>query len=311
MEALISGKKVLLMQCLLFASQVFGVAISPPSDNLQLANKPQQFRNLSDVENPRFRYTINFYRSIQLPIIDVLMNGLDALSVFASKNYTERSSNMHFHSSDYPAVTIDVEPTAPAEDYSNEIAVLCLYHLMADSVTRRFFKQAQVSCVWDNVEVATIWVKKYTPNVPSVPSTVATANPVSAAVQPRFSYLVDAEGNAIIVVFVTVMDAMKWFAKYSDTAIVPRCYTSPGPGWNSGIFFPGTQAPRTEPPYLEYRWVIESLKRVPAFMLQNGRSAELTIDFRVDDTALGSALLSRKTPVQAAAVRFDPNVATA
>ncbi len=51
----------------------------------------------------------------------------------------------------------------------------------------------------------------------------------------------------------------------------------------------------TRPPYFEYRWLIETLRNMPAFMIQQGRLAESSIGIVVDTVHVGDRLLRNGT----------------
>ena len=53
---------------------------------------------------------------------------------------------------------------------------------------------------------------------------------------------------------------------------------------------------RTRPPFFEYRWLIESLRQLPAFLLQQGRFAEISMGIVVDGVHVGNGLLEKAVP---------------
>ena len=50
---------------------------------------------------------------------------------------------------------------------------------------------------------------------------------------------------------------------------------------------------RTRPPFFEYRWLIETLRQLPGFLIQQSRFAETSIGIVVDGVHVGNGVLEK------------------
>ncbi|KAL8691750.1 MAG: hypothetical protein Q9218_003099 [Villophora microphyllina] len=253
------------------------------------------------------------------------MNGVDALAQIALKDHTARSSGYHFHLQNYAHVFITVSPLGSASTFDNDIATLCIYYGIEDMVRKRKYKEAELDCYWDNVEIARVVINDpitTTSNtvasnsfaIPTVNNTTDALSqiddPIVKAVRPRFGYFPDGIIIDIPTACLTVMYSLAKFSRQRATDAVPRCSTDPGPEWNACMVFPADGPIRTRPPFLEYRWVIESIRQIPEWMKRHGRFANLAISFWVDGINLGGGILVKGKPWQATQLLTGANVAT-
>ncbi|KAL8728664.1 MAG: hypothetical protein Q9166_005228 [cf. Caloplaca sp. 2 TL-2023] len=283
-----------------------GDVILPQAANLSQVDSPAYNAHFSMRVRPREDYPVDS--------LSLFMNAVDALAIIALMDYRTRSPEMQFHSPSYPSVIINVNPKPPATDTVNEVATLCIYYGMTDLVKHRQNTEATFDCLWDNVDVAEVVIRSSDPAATPVSDTTTTnlTDSLQDRFQPRFFYIPSAKDLPAAVVFITIMNAIMGFSRYTKTNIIPRCYTDPGPEWDASIVFPddGPQPPRTPPPYLEYRHGIVALNQAPRYMVQHHRFAELTMIFRVDNMYVGHAMLLKGKPGQAVAPKLGAGVAT-
>lgn len=317
--------RVLFLRFFLFLRLIHALPAAPPDDGSSLLPQSSNFSDIGSVTNlghPHFSVTVHPEEGTRLESIAMLMNAVDALAAIAVKDQRGRSPRMHFHSRAYPSVHIDIEPkgpsTAPLSDVSNEVATLCLYYGTVDMIKHQEYKVVTFSCLWDNVEVAVVYIDGTPPSTAQLPGDTAMSNttdtvtdPQLNALQPNFFFIDNAKTLGIPLSFVTIMNALKSFFHYGSTEIVPRCFTNPGPEWDASILFFGDGPVRTRPPFLEYRYVIETLRQAPEFMWRSRKFAELGIGFNVDGVPLGAALLMKGKPHQSAEMGRKASVATA
>ncbi len=258
-------------------------------------------------EDPRFSIAIG-YGHENLNKLSMLSNAVESLATIAQRDYSVRVSSFHGHE---PAVdvTIDVTPFGTAVDFSNEVAVKCIYWGMFSIVTERQFNDADVDCKWDNVVVAQVQFQgSPTMTCPGPLNTNTDSNPVNATttaplsdVVPIFLFIQGAQTLTIWEVYISVMVALKHVARWPRTDVVEaftsRATTAPGgPAYfDVHMLFVGTLI-RARPPYYEYGNIIEVLRQLPAWMRRQGRFAETSFGVVVDRVHVGSGLLLSGPP---------------
>ncbi|KAL8706991.1 MAG: hypothetical protein Q9201_000039 [Fulgogasparrea decipioides] len=301
----------------LFSFSVNAVPATPvPEGNLllQQPSNSSHIDSLLKTDNGLFRYAIEYDDNKPLNSISMLMNAVDALGQLALKNHRDRSGHFHFTLPTYRTVRIDVVTIPPATTFLNEVATLCIYSGMLDVIRKRKYKTVQLTCAWDMVDIMEVFITNPTtaatasnatePGDPlsatntTTDAAATTADPILNQLEPRFGYYPYSRRLDVPLTFLTLMYTHVMFSKESATDIVPRCYTDPGPEWDACMIFPADGAIRTRPPYLEYRYVIQTLRQVPSWLIQHGRFAELAIAIWVDNIDLGGAVLLKGKPDQ-------------
>jgi len=258
-------------------------------------------------EDPHFSIGIG-YGHENLNKLSMLSNAVESLATIAQRDYSARVSSFHGHE---PAadVTIDVTPFGTAVDFSNEVAVKCIYWGMFYIVTQRQFNDAEVDCKWDGVDVAqvqfqglptTTCLETLNTNADSNPVNATTTAPLSAVV-PMYLFIQGAQTLTIWEVYISVMAALMHVARWPSTDVVEaftsQATTTPGgPAYfDVHMLFVGTLI-RARPPYYEYGNIIEVLRQLPAWMRRQGRFAETSFGVVVDGVHMGSGLLQRGPP---------------
>ena len=293
-----------------------GSLLQRPS-NLSLAD----FANVTSLGDDHPHFSAEVYDgNVRLRSISMLMNTVEALATLALKDQTARGSGAHFHAHGYDDVVIDVVPLPPATDILNEVAVLCISDGMYILIRERAYENARVVCSWDAVPVAKVYFGRPGNHLPSSNTTLTLLSPTAEtlggsdnnnftsltttttnatlleAVTPVFFFSSDSQTLTIPGVFVTLIFALKGFAFRPNTDTV-QTYTviHPAEEGDASMVFEPYQI-RTRPPYFEYRWLIETLRQMPAFLLQQGRFAELSIGIFVDGVHVGNGVLEKPKP---------------
>ncbi|KAI4232877.1 MAG: hypothetical protein L6R40_007281 [Gallowayella cf. fulva] len=266
--------------------------------------------------HPHFSLDVHVTEDTQLNPIAMLMNAVDLLAVTGLKDYQGHSAATLFHSPDHPDVVIALVPTGPATEVLNEVVSLCAYYGMEDMIRYRQYKECTFTCAWDNVDVAVlnIWdqssaVKHTGAFINSLRNeTTDLTNSPLKAVQPQFAYLNRAERLDMRLAFVTIMHAIMSSSRFSGTDIVSPSFTDPSHEWDASVVFPSDGPERTEPPFFEYRYVIQTLRQAPRYMLRHKWFAQLAMLVHVDGHYLGNALLMKGKPPQPTARSRAPVV---
>ncbi|KAI4211764.1 MAG: hypothetical protein LQ349_009395 [Xanthoria aureola] len=290
------------------------VAASPSKDGSD--TDIQQMSNSSQANHPYFGIRIHPRAIIPVNPLSMLVNAMDALTAIGLTDHRSRSPPMHFHAPGNPHVIIDVNPKRPATTILNELATLCIYYGIADLAGRRQYTEAVFDCLWDNVDVAEVIISNRGRLATFTNTTTATTgsfNALGDEFQPQFFYFEKAKNMDMATAFITAMNSIRSFSPRGHTEVLTGyIYTDPGPRWDASMVFPDTSRPlRRQPPYLEYRYVIYSMRLALIYMFEHGRIAELGITFRIDDVFLGSALLIKGKPDREPGGRLDKVTAPA
>jgi len=288
-------------------------AVSPSTGGHPLF---QQASNFS-YSNTRIRVAIDYEDQIHLNYIGMLNVALTALATLAMADVAAREEETHFDSRD---VVLEVEPRGRRSEYPIEAAILCIYYGVEDVIRRQRWSKVAFGCFWDNVLVAMVSIE-YGPRAAwnlSVQGSALALNATDATdlslngLEPSFHYTPGGKIVPVPLVFITLMNAIVAFAYFGRMDLLrSRCFTDPGPRWDASMVFSGATSVRTEPPFLQYQWIIRTLLRLPRYMLLRGRFAEISMDFRVDNTILGNALLGAGKPRQSAGLNVCYNLETA
>lgn len=261
----------------------------------------QQAPNDSYV-NSRIRVNIHYEDLVQLNYIGMLNVASTALATLALADITGVEKGIQFGSRN---AILEVVPTAPRSEYPIEAAILCIYYGTEDVIRRQRWSKVTFGCVWDNVEVAMVIIEHgpraarnphVLGNVLAMDATNATGRQLND-LKTSFHYTPGGEILPTPLFYITVMNAIVEFAYFGRTDVLTnRCFTDPGPQWDTSMIFSGDMSARTEPPFIQYQWIIKTLLRLLRYMLLCGRFAEIGMDFEVDNVIVGNAILKAGKP---------------
>lgn len=290
-------------------STTTAAAIGSPDYSLlqQLSNS--SLLNLTvEPLDPRFHIGIAYGRE-DLDRTSCLMNTVDALATLAGLDFLSRQGDFHGHMTQYPKAYIDITPVWPATDVENRIAVWGLFFGMKDMITTNTWKDTSIELNWENVVVAEIIIgpsetsssalKATLNSTTSLLNTSTAQNSISGTdslAVPRvsidFHFLVGGQPLEDIEVYYIVMAALKNLAEWPSTDPVDP-YVQRCTDYNVEMTFPAGASPHARGYFYQYRWIIESVRRIPAWMLGEGRWAELGLGIFLDDAWLADAYLTR------------------
>ena len=258
------------------------------------------------------------YSSVRLPPTSTLMNAVDVAANLATLDF-DKQFEVHFLPlPKYTDVQIEFEAVPPAKYVDAKILVWGLYGGINDIVGRKQFREVEFDLLWSGKVVAWLRFEKVERKTLSE-GIAATENGTSSILEPEmsqnkgmngFSATSDLSGISknlaagpnpafgfaaqftpyakplsIFQVFMSVLAALVQVAVFRVTTIVkPLVYEALD--YNSQIAV--LRRERKAPPFFEYRWLIEGLKRIPEFMLAQGRFAELGWKVMVGGKELGS-----------------------
>ncbi|KAL9033103.1 MAG: hypothetical protein Q9180_006129 [Flavoplaca navasiana] len=264
----------------------------------------RQVSNFSLGENSRFNMRVLPLETHPVGPTSILVTAVDALTAIGLRDYRAQSppQEMRFQTPAWSEVTINVIPKPPTVAILNQVATLCIYYGVADMAEYNEFVEAKFECLWDNVNVADVHVRKKTPGtaVDTTASPLDSTEILTEAIQPQFSYIEDSQPIPTIIAFITAMNAIKAFSlKGPNEVMIGSLLTDPGPHWDASIIYPAGSRHRPirrQPPFLKYRYALMSMRPALLFMLHHRRFAELAFTFVVDGVSLGDALLIKGKP---------------
>ncbi|KAL9014928.1 MAG: hypothetical protein Q9173_000433 [Seirophora scorigena] len=277
----------------------------------------RQVNNLSLGENPSFNMRVLPRDNIPVSRPDMLMTALDALTAIGLVDYRASSppEELRFRTSSSGLVSIEVNSKPPATKILHQLATLCIYYGIINMLEHDEFTEADFECLWDHVNVADVSLRRKSAAVSTITTNSNSRDALTETLQSQFFYLPDAQSIGIVTAFVTGMNAIKGFSLKGTTEVINGgLFTDPGPHWDASTIFPNDPSHRPirrEPPFLEYRYALLSMRLAVQFMFTHRRFAELGMVIVVDGVRLGNALMIKGKPDQNAADVVEANVATA
>ena len=257
--------------------------------------------------NARIRVTIHYEDTIQLNYIGMLNVASTALATLALADVTAFEKEIQFGSRN---AVLKVVPVAPRSEYPIEAAILCIYYGTEDVSRSQRWSEVTFGCFWDNVEVAMVIIEHRPPAAWNPICVLGNASATDATnstdlqlngLEPSFHYTPGGKILPIPLFYINVMNAIVVFAYFGRMDVLTnRCFTDPGPQWDTSMIFSGAINARTEPPFLQYQWILKTLLRLLRYMLLRGSFAEIGMDFEVDNVILGNAILRAGKPPRSA-----------
>ncbi|KAL8823963.1 MAG: hypothetical protein Q9191_005409 [Dirinaria sp. TL-2023a] len=215
--------------------------------------------------------------------LSCLMFGVNVMADLALKNWID--STPAFRSDllpKYPLAYVDVQPEPPHTDIPNRFLIWGFEMALREYIIRPEFDEAQFHLMYRNKRVGTI--KFLSTLVPSREtaenSTFAhrsvnntSSTPFLAASSEKPHIIIDYFASARVLdrdsVFLAVYATLKAvaFPRASSISTVPF-QIRPGAGRNIKIGFSSNDF-AGQSPELQYRWIIEALREVPDWMVEN------------------------------------------
>lgn len=285
--------------------------IIPPSQTIQ---PPDRLAN-NDV---RLRLR-GHYGSDPLNIITVLMNTVNGLANLAHQPFQKRIPGFHVDILPwYADLDISIQPAGAGRDVEVQVAVTALYFVVYGMIKDKVFHDADFDIVWDGDVVGHIRITKavgssrivgggFSKSQISSEQPVLLGNDTIAAdltassgllgdgIHLHFHYLPDGARMSFQEVFVTLMAALKSLSHFPSAHVVEPFRTG-ARGFDARLQFYGDDTPRTEPPFLTYALLIDTVRQIPFYMVDSKKFAELQVVVVVDEELVGQALLERGPP---------------
>lgn len=289
-------------------------SLQPPS-NLSLAGSSDP-KWLEVQPSSPFRASI-VLGNFSLSVISILMLGVEAIATLALRDYEARISGLYLRIEKYPYVAIAIRPQHRSLGVTNEVALRCIHYGMEYIARHQEFNNATIDCFWYNQRVAQVFFERpkilsglsghsrsamatTLGNIVESPSQnlcttgssdhdTCALDIFSSRVTPHYFFDNNSREISVLGVFMTTMTVLTFLAmfKSTDHLGLDRIIESE---WDTSMRF---HTGRTQPPFCDYGWLIETVRRIPSFMLQEKRFAEISMGIIVDGVYVGDGLLEK------------------
>ena len=253
----------------------------------------------------------SFYSDRPIDEISTLMVGVDTMAILASHNWIEDMRAFRSRLlSKYPLVAIVVEPEFPALDIPNRYIIWGLQMALQDYITRDRFDESRFDLRYNDRRVGTIHFRSTLPVRPA--SSISSSATQSERNITSFHELMDGSKASTLNAtyrtrvaigyvrqaatldrgdfFLTIFATLKAVAFPRTTSIsADNFWIRSSQSNNVEIGFTsrdGPYLPRTEPPELQYRSIIEALREIPDRMV-NHAFKEVWIELYIGNTLVG------------------------
>ena len=301
-----------------------GTLSQQPTSNISLAD-------FTEDEVPDARFNVHFYATIVLgevvlPYLPLLMLGVEALAKFAWKDHLAYSRGTYLLFGGCPDVAIAIVPALEYKDIGvlNEVAVRCIVFGMHHVARYQEFKNATINCFWLNRRVAMVVFEKprnglssgddHTPlTVVEGVNTSFSSSAQSACtarlghnttvalattlddVHPHYFYHQNGREVSVLAMFMTIMVALEYLSLLPSTAHLTS-HRIIRTAWDTSLQFT-SDGRHGQPPFCDFGWLIETVRRIPLFMLEHNRLAEISIAVIVEGVFVCDGLLEKGRPV--------------
>ena len=252
-----------------------------------------------------------------LPIMSVLMNAVSALADLAHEPYRWRLQGFHVANlPDYTDIDINIQPVAPATDLEVRFAIFGIYFVVYDMIKTRKFKISDYDMYLDKEVIGRVTInnrkrptlarrsllgpaQSFPNQAHSVLNETATSMNVTPPIfdpglQQYFEYLPGLADEDLLApsMFVTLLAVLKDIAQYPELDVV-KPFISGASGFKIRLQIMGMIPPRTEPPFLLYSNLIDTLRKIPDFMVKNAKFRGITILISFGDEFIGQGVLKK------------------
>ncbi|KAL6716666.1 hypothetical protein ACLMJK_006234 [Lecanora helva] len=283
-------------------------------------------------DDPRFSTQI-IYGHTDLPLVPILMNAVDLTAQYATMTFFGRAKTRYGPVlPGFPEVEIAVIPARPATSVEVRLVIWTIYCTMVDMILRKMFKEMEVEIKWEEKTVGYVYFTKPKESSTmsdesrgfSLPSLQSTAEPSGLANMSasqsyvesgQFSWLPSfrPEGKSLSQrdVFVLTIGILKAVARFSmaDKVEGPFHVGSEIVDAHLEVQPQGRRTPQTRPPYFQYDHIVETVRRIPGWMLSKKKFAEFGGFIIVNDRPVGQLYLL-KGPFRPESKAPDVNISS-
>ena len=245
-----------------------------------------------------------------------LVNAVAALKELALGDWDRKIiDGTEYRLDSYPEVSIIVTTSKRLRNIKAGLLTWAICLGVQEMITKKKFEFAQIEISWYGLKLGWVQVVNHPPRAgliveqrqsnetldmgnksvtllstsrsANITNLVATDNaddPAEARLNVTFEPYDGTLG--VYDVFVPVMHGLTDLAKIPSTVESAGLMISVN-GFKSYLCFVPETPPRTNPPVLQYGWLVRTIARIPTYMLENGRFSKVKIIIKVDEVIVG------------------------
>ncbi|MCJ1460595.1 hypothetical protein MMC28_010977 [Mycoblastus sanguinarius] len=249
------------------------------------------------------------------------MNAVNAMSKLALGTFDERIQPVIYSLDNYSDVKILIQDNPEKGTLKTSYVVWGIHSAILTMVTSNQFKTAIFYLKWNGDTVG--WLVLGQSNVQlnivggnntqsliqrsevssllnftqkNITDISVYTNDTGVSADPRMKVFIEYNGQDVPIygLFLTVLSGLEYAVQFPSTAQVhPFAVWSETTMSNTLAEFRNHETSRTTPPFLEYRWIIQSLAGLPAYMLRKRRFAETLWVMEVDGVPVGDGYIKK------------------
>lgn len=271
-----------------------------------LINGSSSSVGLLETDDPRFAVAVS-QDETDLPATPVLMNVVELLAQYAAMDYSGRTRGRHGTVMEsYPQIEIAVLPAGPSTSVEIRLVIWAIYRGVIEIIHRKMFKQSDITFTWDDRVVGNVYITRPLDDVSGSRNfTDSAATPMlenSTNLDSsigRFGWIPIYTPNAQTLppqdVFILAMSIIKIIAQHPIDDKVEGAFHMGSTFANAHmeVYLQERRSPRTRPPYFQYSHLLEAVRRIPAWMLQNRRFADMYASISSASRGVGHVLMAK------------------
>lgn len=250
-------------------------------------------------DDPRFTMEIT-YDETDLPTTPVLMNTVEILAQYAEMDYLGRTRGRHgIVLESYPQVEIAVLPAGPARSIEVRLVIWAIYGGILEIVKKNMFKQSDITFRWDGRAVGNVYITKPLDDL-SITSNSMLGNLTNLDANiGRFGWIPVYKPSAQNLppkdVFIMVMGTIQTIAEHQMDEKIEGAFYMGSAFVNAHVevYLQDRRLPRRTPSYFQYGHLLEAVRRIPAWMLQNRRFAEMYCSISSTTLPVGQMVMAK------------------
>lgn len=272
----------------------------PPQGLVQPAFNASSAKSVSESIDPRFNVD-DYYNKVPLDRDSCLMVAVNEMANLALLPWNSRTRGYRSATLPrYPHVYMEITPQAPAVDIETRFLIWGINIAMYNIIHEELFLESSFELSFSTRAVGWIRFRHQKPSILTLPphqDLPEVSNLTTALGADQFAAyiakLLKAKELDKLSVFITIYDAFKAVAPLPSTAIFSATSLEVKPlGLDVKATFSSTddpRLPREVPPFLEWQWIVETLRRIPEWMLERKAFQEVGVDITVDGFVVGVA----------------------
>ena len=322
--------QIVILSILSLVRTSIGLNIARPSSIVPstIASQYPKLENVSTfgVPEPPFPFHVTYeIGGSPLRKTSCLLNTVNTLKQLALGDWEARiSDGTEFRMNNYPEVSILVNTPRRKRSIEAKYIIWAIFYGVHEMIEEKKFELAQFEMSWDSdvfgwVHIinnptalgitvggsqanGTLDMAKrsilFPPtnatemdgfNVTNVVTTDATDDPAEARLVTTFTPV--GQNLGVYDVFFPIMHTLTDMAKIPTTTISEGVVAG-ADGYNGVVCILPAIPIRTDPPTLEYQWLIRTMARIPIYMVENHRFGEIDIKVAVDGVEIAFGRLT-------------------